>query len=70
MRIAPPAKVVTTNPATEKLLPENFPQSLKMFYPIIYNYSYLIVEAVITIIIISIPAVASGLKRVKQTAVA
>ncbi len=51
-------------------MPENFPQSLKMFYPIIYNYSYLIVEAVITIIIISIPAVASGLKRVKQTAVA
>ena len=50
-------------------MPDDFPQSLKMLYPIIYNYSYLLVEAVITVIIISIPAVAGGLKRVKQTAV-
>ena len=50
-------------------MPENFPQSLKSIYPIAYNYSYILVEAVITIIIISIPAVARGLNRVKQTAV-
>ena len=50
-------------------MPENFPQSLKSIYPILYNYSYLLVEAVITIVIISIPAVAKGLNRVKQTAV-
>ena len=50
-------------------MPENFPQSLKSTYPIAYNYSYLLVEAVITIVIISIPAVAKGLNRVKQTAV-
>ncbi len=50
-------------------MPENFPQSLKSIYPIAYNYSYLLVEAVITIVIISIPAVAKGLNRVKQTAV-
>ncbi len=50
-------------------MPDDFPQSLKMLYPIIYNYSYLLGEAVITVIIISIPAVAGGLKRVKQTAV-
>ena len=49
-------------------MPENFPQSLKSIYPIAYNYSYLLVEAVITIVIISIPAVAKGLNRVKQTA--
>ena len=49
-------------------MPENFPQSLKSIYPIAYNYSYLLAEAVITIIIISIPAVSKGLARVKQTA--
>ena len=49
-------------------MPENFPQSLKSIYPIAYNYSYLLVEAVITVVIISIPAVAKGLNRVKQTA--
>lgn len=50
-------------------MPENFPQSLKSIYPIAYNYSYLLVEGVITIIIISIPAVKKGLGRVKETAV-
>lgn len=49
-------------------MPENFPQSLKGIYPIIYNYSYLAAEAIITIIIISVPAVMKGLGRVKQTA--
>lgn len=49
-------------------MPENFPQSLKSIYPIAYNCSYLLVEAVITVVIISIPAVAKGLNRVKQTA--
>ena len=50
-------------------MPENFPQALKSVYPIAYNYSYLLAEAVITIVLISIPAVAKGLNRVKQTAV-
>lgn len=50
-------------------MPENFPQSLKSIYPIAYNYSYLLVEAVITVVVISIPAVAKGLNRVKQAAV-
>ena len=49
-------------------MPENFPQALKSVYPIAYNYSYLLAEAVITVIIISIPAVAKGLGKVKQTA--
>lgn len=49
-------------------MPENFPQFLKSLYPILYNYSYLIVEAVITVIILCIPAVAKGLNRVKRTA--
>lgn len=49
-------------------MPDNFPQSLKSVYPIAYNYSFLLAEAVITVIIISVPAVAKGLNRVKQTA--
>ena len=51
-------------------MPENFPQSLKAVYPIVYNYSFLLAEAVITVIIISIPAVAKGLGQVKKSALA
>ena len=51
-------------------MPENFPKALSSLYPILYNYSYLLVEGVITVIIICIPAVAKGLNRVKQTALA
>lgn len=50
-------------------MPDGFPQSLRSIYPIAYNYSYLLVEAVLTIIIISIPTVSKGLNRVKQTAI-
>ena len=49
-------------------MPENFPKALSSLYPILYNYRYLLVEGVITVIIICIPAVAKGLNRVKQTA--
>lgn len=49
-------------------MPDNFPKSLTSIYPIAYNYSYLLAEAVLTIIIISIPAVAKALNRVKNTA--
>ena len=50
-------------------MPENFPQSLKSVYPIVYNYSFLLVEALITVAVISVPAVASALIQVKKTAV-
>ena len=50
-------------------MPDNFPKSLTSVYPILYNYSYLLVEGVVTVILISIPAVAKGLSRVKQMAV-
>lgn len=49
-------------------MPENFPQALKSLYPILYNYSYILAEAILTIIIISIPAVAKSLNRIKQLA--
>ena len=49
-------------------MPSNFPKALTSVYPIVYNYSFLLAEAVITLIIISIPAVGKGLVRIKQTA--
>ena len=50
-------------------MPDNFPKALASLYPILYNYSYLLVEGVITVIIISIPAVSKALARVKKMAV-
>lgn len=50
-------------------MPENFPQSLKAVYPIVYNYSFLLAEGVITIVVISIPAVAKALAQVKKAAI-
>ncbi len=49
-------------------MPDSFPQALKGVYPIVYNYSYLLAEGLITVILISIPAVSKGLARVKQMA--
>ena len=40
-----------------------------LVYPIVYNYSFLLAEGVITVIIISIPAVARALAQVKKAAV-
>ena len=45
-----------------------FPKSLTAIYPIAYNYSFLLAEAAITLVIICIPAVAKGLGKVKQIA--
>lgn len=50
-------------------MPENFPQALADVYPIVYNYSYILVEGVLTVILISIPAVARALEQVKRIAV-
>lgn len=49
-------------------MPDNFPKALSALYPIIYNYSYILVEGILTIIFISIPAVAKALDQVKRIA--
>lgn len=46
-------------------MPDNFPKSLTALYPIIYNYSYILLEGVLTIVVISIPAVSSALGRMR-----
>lgn len=50
-------------------MPENFPQSLAALYPVIYNYSYILIEGAITILIFKIPAVSKMLKRLQAIAV-
>ena len=50
-------------------MPENFPQSLRSIYPIVYNYSYLLAEGIITVAILMIPAVSGALNQVKKSAV-
>lgn len=48
-------------------MPENFPKSLTAIYPIVYNYSFLLAEAMITVIVLSIPAVSTALRTIKNT---
>lgn len=50
-------------------MPENFPKELAAFYPIIYNYSYILLEGLLTVIVISLPPVAKALKQAKKIAV-
>ena len=47
-------------------MPDNFQKSLTAVYPILYNYSYLLAEGIITVVIISVPAVSKALTQVKQ----
>jgi thiamine transporter len=49
-------------------MPDNFPKSLSAIYPIVYNYSFLLTEALITVIVISIPSVKNALARVQKMA--
>lgn len=49
-------------------MPENFPKSLAAVYPILYNYAYILVEGVITVIVISLPPVRKALDYVKRMA--
>ncbi|NCB93156.1 MAG: ECF transporter S component [Clostridia bacterium] len=49
-------------------MPEDFPQSLAVAYPIIYNYSYLLAEGFLTVILISLPPVKKALEQVKNLA--
>lgn len=49
-------------------MPENFPKSLEAVYPIVYNYSYVGAEAVLTVVILSIPAMKKAMEQVKRLA--
>lgn len=49
-------------------MPSSFPKSLTAVYPIAYNGSFILLEAIITSIIICIPAVSKGINHVKKLA--
>lgn len=46
-------------------MPSNFPKSLTALYPIIYNYSFILAEGLLTVIVISIPAVSKALNQIR-----
>ena len=49
-------------------MPDNFPVSLKVVYPICYNFAYLIPEAILTVIVISLPPVKKAIGSVRRLA--
>ncbi len=49
-------------------MPDNFPKAFTAIYPIVYNYSYILIEGVATVIILCIPAVRAALNRIKEMA--
>lgn len=49
-------------------MPENFPQSIAVLYPIVYNYSYILLEGIITVVVLQIPAVKKMFKRLQVIA--
>ncbi|MCR4763010.1 MAG: energy-coupled thiamine transporter ThiT [Lachnospiraceae bacterium] len=50
-------------------MPESFPPHLAALYPVIYNYAYILGEGLITVILISIPAIRRALKQTRILAV-
>ncbi len=49
-------------------MPDSFPQTLSAIYPIVYNYAYILLEMVGTVIILLIPPVNKALKKVRDMA--
>lgn len=47
-------------------MPESFPKVLSTIYPIVYNYSYILIEMVITLIIINLPPVKKALGKISD----
>lgn len=50
-------------------MPESFPKSLAAIYPIAYNYSYILAEGLITVVILILPPVKKAMARVENMAV-
>lgn len=48
-------------------MPENFPKSLTAVYPLVYNYSFILAEGILTLVVISIPAVSKALEHIRRT---
>ena len=51
-------------------MPDNFPSSLAIVYPILYNYAYILLEGVVTVIVIMLPPVKKAFAYAKRIATA
>lgn len=49
-------------------MPDNFPQSLVFAYPVIYNYSYLLAEGALTVVLLCLPPVKRAFEQVRNLA--
>jgi thiamine transporter len=49
-------------------MPDNFPKSLTAVYPIVYNFSFIGAEAVLTVILLMIPGVSAVLIKLRREA--
>ena len=49
-------------------MPESFPTSLAAIYPICYNYAYILLEGVVTVIILLLPPVKKAMSYAKRIA--
>ena len=45
-------------------MPESFPKKLAILYPIAYNYSYILIEMALTLVLLAIPSVRKAIKRI------
>ena len=49
-------------------MPGTFPKSLSSIYPLVYNYSFILAEMILTLIVINLPPVKKALNAVKDMA--
>ena len=45
-------------------MPESFPKKLAFLYPVAYNFSYILIEMALTLILLAIPSVRKSIKRI------
>lgn len=50
-------------------MPEEFPKALTAIYPIVYNYSYILAEAILTIVVLMLPPVKKSLEQIRRMAI-
>ncbi len=49
-------------------MPDNFPKALTSVYPIVYNFSFILAEAILTVIVISLPPVKKAIAQITSNA--
>ncbi len=49
-------------------IPDGFPQAITFLYPIVYNYSYILAEGIVTVIVLLLPPVKKALGQITRVA--